>query len=193
MSGWTVVGTLSVSLTLACCLGLVVVGARSRARMRRRLRPVTPDGSDGRPRRYSSSPTTMLAGWAGLGLMGMAVAGTVPGRGAVLARMALGTAGLLVAWTGFASRVVGLEVRPDGVVVHLRTGRPFLYRWVDARRLVPPITFIGGWRLVGASGSRTLMPSDLLGHEFVVDLIVARTGMTRAGRIWTRGARPGPT
>jgi hypothetical protein len=191
MSAWTVVGVLSGTITLGCCLALVAVGARSRARMRGRLRRGGSEGLAGVPRQYRSSPTSLLAGWAGVGLMGMAVAGTVPGRGAPLARVALGTAGLLVAWTGFASRVVGLEVRTDGVLVHLRTGRPFVYRWVDARRLVPPITFIGGWRLVGATGSRTLMPSDLLGHEFVVELIVARTGMTRVGRVWTRRPRAG--
>jgi hypothetical protein len=130
----------------------------------------------------------------------MAVAGTVPGRAAPLARLALGTAGVLVAWTGFASRVVGLEVRPDGLVVHHRLVRPFHLRWTDVRRVVAPVTFVGGWRLVGRTGSRTLMPSDLLGHEFVLDLVVVRGGLTRSGRSWARpapvmerSARAGPT
>ena len=90
--------------------------------------------------------------------------------------------GLLVAVSGVVGRVTAVEATSDGMVVRHSRRRPFKLAWSDVRELRQPRWPLGGWRVIGRSGSRTLMPSDLLGAEWMLDAIIDRAGLRFAGR-----------
>jgi hypothetical protein len=98
--------------------------------------------------------------------------------------LALG--GALVAVSGFAARVISVEVAGCGLTVRYAARRPFERSWSDLHTLRPPRWPLGGWRVVGDSGSRTLMPSDLLGAESLLDAIVHGASLRFSGREWRR-------
>ena len=111
-------------------------------------------------------------GLAGLGL----------GHGQIL----LAGGGLLVAASGLTARVVSVEVAPAGLAIRYSLRRPFELPWRDLRVVRPPRWPLGGWRLTGHEGGRTLMPSDLLGHEWVLVTVVDRAGLRFGEGAWTR-------
>jgi hypothetical protein len=131
---------------------------------------------------HPSSRTTWLASAAGAAIV--AWGSWSLGTGGLPAFAAIG-AGALIAISGIRSRVAGLEVGPDRIVVH-RAGRPtFLAPWNAVTRLRRPRTPIGGWRLEVHGRSITLMPSDILGNEAVLALIIERSGLRFDGRCWS--------
>jgi hypothetical protein len=98
--------------------------------------------------------------------------------------LALG--GVLVAVSGFTARVTSVEVAGSGLTARYAARRPFELSWSDLRALQPPRWPLGGWRLIGDKEHRTLMPSDLLGHEWVLAAVIDRAGLRFARREWGR-------
>jgi hypothetical protein len=91
-----------------------------------------------------------------------------------------------VAFSGFTARVGSLDVAGGGLTVRYAARRPFEVSWSDLRELRPPRWPLGGWRLIGEAGSRTLMPSDLLGQEWVLHAIIDRAGLRFGEGAWIR-------
>jgi hypothetical protein len=114
------------------------------------------------------------AAWCGAGL------GVGP------ARILLAGGGLLVAVSGLTARVVSVELAPAGLAIRYSRRRTFELPWRDLRMVRPPRWPLGGWRLTGHVGGRTLMPSDLLGHEWVLVSVVDRAGLRFREGAWTR-------
>jgi hypothetical protein len=141
-----------------------------------------------------SSATTYLAAGSGLTLLVIAL---TPSRGIRWSSGALAVAGLFVVVAGLAWRVRGFDVRQDLLFVRYAARRPWALSWHDCRELRPPRLLMSGWRATTMEGrSRSLMPSDLLGNEWVLAAIVRRAGLSFTGRAWVRGAprpvsRPG--
>jgi hypothetical protein len=98
---------------------------------------------------------------------------------------------LFVAITGSVARVTGFHLGQEKLVV-LFAGRPARsVAWSSLLALRPPASPFGGWRLTDARGTRwSLMPSDLFGHEEILELIVVRARLRFDGRAWIR-SRPG--
>ncbi len=114
------------------------------------------------------------------------------GVGLRAAQILLAGGGVLVTVSGFMARVVSVEAAPAGVVIRYSRRRPFELPWGDLRMLRPPRWPLGGWRLMGDAGSRTLMPSDLLGQEWVLDAIIDRAGLRFGEGAWIRACRQTP-
>ena len=117
------------------------------------------------------------AAWGGAGL------------GLGHAQILLAGGGLLVAVSGLMARVVSVEVAPAGLAIRYSRRRPFELSWRDLRMVQPPRWPLGGWRLTGHEGGRTLMPSDLLGHEWVLATVVDRAGLRFGEGAWKRESR----
>jgi hypothetical protein len=143
----------------------------------RSARPAVP------PAAARSSPTTWLAGAAGVAVTGW---GALSLPDAPFAGVVAIAAGALVAASGIRSRVSRLEVRDDALVVHRAFRTPITLGWTRLRELRGPWTPIGGWRLRGGTRRVTLMPSDLLGNEAALDAVIERAGLRFDGRRWTR-------
>jgi hypothetical protein len=117
---------------------------------------------------------------AGVGLLRVGRTGLVP--------WLLATVGGAAAASGFRSRVTSVEVRDGGLLVRYR-GRPsFVASWDRCRALLPPRWPPGAWTIVTEGGRRRLMPTDVLGQERVLDILVARSGLRFDRRSW----RPPP-
>jgi hypothetical protein len=99
-------------------------------------------------------------------------------------RIVLAAGGLFVVGVGLAARVTGLMANGSGLVITYAARRPYGMAWEECDRLVPPRSPLGGWRVGKVQGSRTLMPSDLMGHEDVLDVIVRRASLRFDGRVW---------
>jgi hypothetical protein len=141
---------------------------------------------------FSSSRTTLLAALAGICAAAWGGAIALRGGGAALdlrlfQAVPLIGIGLFVGISGSVARVTGFRLGQEKLVVHF-AGRPA--RSVDWSSLVglrPPATPFGGWSLTDARGSTwSLMPSDLFGHEEILELIVVRARLTFDGRAWIR-------
>ena len=131
-----------------------------------------------------SSRATFLAAAAGL----IALAwGVVAAAGARYPSAAVAVpGGAFVAAVGLRSRVAAIVIEPAGLRVRY-AGRPAIFRaWASIRSLQPPRTPFGAWRMDSPVGDVTLMPSDLLGHEVVLDAVVAMAGLSFDGRSWRR-------
>jgi hypothetical protein len=113
---------------------------------------------------------------------------SVAGVGRVAFAAALAGAG--IATSGIRSRVTRLEVRDRGMVVHRAFRPPIAVPWESVERVRPPRTPVGGWRVDAGRRSMTLMPSDILGHEAVLDLAVERAGLWFGGRSWSKPGEP---
>jgi hypothetical protein len=193
-------GPVDVSLgtVIAAYAGLAAVGTLSWRRTRPLPRPNPhgiarlgrgPPPVSSPPAFASTSRTTYLAGAAGLAVMalGMAVTATGHVRGAV----AVATAGAFVAVAGFRSRVAGLGVGTEGLLIRYAHRPAIMLPWTELVRLSGPRTPLGGWRLDGTAGRVTLMPSDLLGHEWLVTVAIERAQLSRDGRRgWRRPPAP---
>lgn len=104
---------------------------------------------------------------------------------------------LLVAWgaaaaaAGTIGRVTSLRAGPSGLDVGYRGRAAFRPSWSEVTALRAPRWPLGGWRVDTARGARTLMPSDLLGHEHLLATVVARGGLRFDGhRSWVRPHPP---
>ena len=86
--------------------------------------------------------------------------------------------------SGVRSRVTGLAVGPDALVVSYAARPPFAIAWSDFVALRPPRWPLAGWGLVGAGTRRTLMPSDVLGQERALESIVGFADFVFDGRNW---------
>jgi hypothetical protein len=133
----------------------------------------------------STSPATFLAATAGVAALAW---------GAVLAWGGQRTVGLLlagvgsfVASAGAVARVAGFRLSTEGFAVLYARRPPFAACWDEIGALRPPRVPLGGWRVTDVRGGRsTLMPSDLLGHESILDLIVVRASLRFDGLAWSR-------
>ena len=114
------------------------------------------------------------------------------GPGPPATRFVMAAGGLLVAVSGFAGRVGTVEVNADALWVRHAARRPFALSWSEVRMLRAPRWPLGGWCVIGARGRRTLMPSDLLGHEWVLGAVIDRAGLRFVGGEWTRARREIP-
>jgi hypothetical protein len=102
--------------------------------------------------------------------------------------LALLAVGAFIVIAGTWSRVTGLQLSEVDLTVVYAARRARSTRLADIRELRPPRTPGGGWKLETAAQGRgaTLMPSDLLGHEAMLDLIVVRSSLRFDGRSWIR-------
>jgi hypothetical protein len=139
----------------------------------------------GRGWRASSSRTTWLA--AGAGALGLGLAGAADWAPTVRAGAALASG--FVLGSGVAARVTGIAPCPGGVLVRraMLPDRPALV--ADVREVVPPAWPLGAWRVLGSGRPVSLMPSDLLGAEGALELVVAGAGLRFDDGRWRR---PGP-
>ena len=148
-----------------------------------------------------TSSLTFVPGLAGLLLGASALLGAsseiIRGRSPPLGWVFVGVAGLLVAVLGLGARVASLHIDDQGLRVEYGRLRPFSLRWEECVRLAPPRWPMGAWRVSGRVGHRDaacrLMPTDLLGHEFVLGVVAARAGLAFDGRAWNAPARTVPT
>ena len=102
------------------------------------------------------------------------------------ARVAGGAWAGFVLLSGIAARVTGLAVGPRGLLVHRALLPDRLTGWSEVRRLTPPRTPLGAWRIVTAGETISLMPSDVLGAEALLAALVAQAGLSFDGRRWHR-------
>jgi hypothetical protein len=140
------------------------------------------------PETSSTSLATYLASMAGVAAAAWGAVVSV-GGGQRTAGIPLVVAGLFIAVAGSAARVAGFGASALGLEVRFARGPRFGASWTELESLGPPRTPLGGWRLTTVHGVRsTLMPSDLLGHEDVLVLIVHRAGLRFDGRRWVGGS-----
>jgi hypothetical protein len=138
---------------------------------------------------FSSSRTTLLAALAGISAAvwggAIAVWGGATRVALLFEVVPLIGVGLFIAIAGAVARVTGFHLDQERLVVFF-AGRPARsVAWSSLLALRPPAIPFGGWRLTDAGGSRsTLMPSDVLGHEEILELIVVHAGMKFDGRTW---------
>jgi len=134
-----------------------------------------------------SSPATFLAALAGvLALAWASAAGPDHHVGAV----AVAPWGAFVAASGLRARVTALDVQGAGLCIRYAAKPSFFVSWASLRSLRAPRTPLGGWRIDSVSGAVTLMPSDLFGHEGVLEAMVCLGVLTFDGRAWSRGPAP---
>lgn len=145
--------------------------------------------SVGASRSAGSSPTTFLAGAAGLVAMAY---GLTSGPGAGWASPVCLLAGAFVGVTGLAGRVRMVEAGDQGLVVHYAGRPPWRVPWTRISGLGAPSTPVGGWRLVADGRSRTLMPSDLLSNEWVLVAVIQAAGLSFTGGRWERSGAAAP-
>jgi hypothetical protein len=177
-------GALALPCAFACqMVALLAIGMKSWRRTGP-LRHGRASPPQGRPRsHHTTSRATALAGLSG---------GTIVLWGACSAAMGHASACLLIAYGLFAtvsgcrSRVTELRVDATGLVIGCAHRHAFSADWGDCSALVPPRSPLGGWRIEARSGARTLMPSDLLGHECVLAVIVGWGEFRFDGSRWVR-------
>jgi hypothetical protein len=132
--------------------------------------------------RCSSSGATFMAALAGMAALAWGVA-LAEGNGIEAA--ALIAAGLFIAVAGTVARVSAFRADEDGFAIRFARRPSFGAQWSELRALKPPATPMGGWKLIDVrEQAPTLMPSDLLGHEELLSLIVVRSGLRFDGRMW---------
>jgi len=136
-----------------------------------------------------TSPVTFLAAVAGLFAAAWGTVALVAGWSGSAVVIAAST---FVAASGFRSRVAALDVRGAGFRIRYAARRDVFCSWSSIRSLVPPRTPLGAWRVITSVGTASLMPSDLSGHERVLDAMVALAGLEFEGRSWRRGGARAP-
>jgi len=148
-----------------------------------------------------TSLLTFVPGLAGLLLGASALLGAsseiIRGRDPPPGWVFVGVAGVLVAVLGLGARVASIQIDEYRLRVEYGWSRPFSLRWEECLRLAPPRWPMGAWRVSGRVGDHDvacrLMPTDLLGHEFVLGVVAARAGLVFDGGGWTAPVRTGPT
>jgi hypothetical protein len=135
-----------------------------------------------------TSRVTWLPGTAGLGTAG---AGLLALERSWVVGGALAAWGTFIAASGFGGRVAGLEIADTGLTVRFGHRPSFTLAWADCTELLPPRTPFGGWKFVGRGSFATLMPSDLIGLEWVLDEAVRNSRLQFGERTWRGSARQG--
>jgi hypothetical protein len=131
-----------------------------------------------------SSVATFLASMAGLAAAAWGAVATAEGHRSVGGLLVM--AGLFIAVAGSVGRVTGIRAGAEGFVVLFARRQPFTASWTEIAALRPPRSPVGGWRVTNIRGDRwTLMPSDLLGHEALLDMIIVRASLRFDGRSWS--------
>jgi hypothetical protein len=139
--------------------------------------------------RCSSSRATFLAALAGVAALAW---GAMAAEGNWIEGAALMAAGLFIVVAGSVARVSAFRADDHGFVILFARRPSFVAPWSELRTLKPPATPLGGWRLMDVrEQGRTLMPSDLFGHDELLGLIVLRSGLRFDGRLWTQAAGNG--
>jgi hypothetical protein len=172
--------SLAVSLVALAWVDVVSFGRTCPLRRGERAPPVPTRRAD------RSSPTTHLAWVAGVLLAGLGLAWARDGPGGrptTVTSVFVG-AGVLVAVTGWWARVIGMSADGSGFTIRYRRSPDFSVTWDRCLELRPPRTPFAGWRVVGSNGMRTLMPSDLLGNEGFLVVLIERAGLRFDGRGW---------
>lgn len=130
-----------------------------------------------------------LVAAAGGSVAGDLANGRAPPQGV----LALGVIGIAVAVAGIATRVIELEIDEEALVVRYRLRTDFVARWDRVSALSPPRLFLGGWSVKvrpagpdGPNAVRVLMPSDLWGHEWILEAVAERSGLTYHRGRWVR-------
>lgn len=171
----------------ACAFALVLgaIGVESRRRMLAVDRDVAPviAGRADAPIRTRTSPLTHVA-W--VGGVTIAVEALCSGRPQLVAAVPA----LFVALAGSARRVAGFAVTGEGLEIRYATGANVMLAWDGLEQLEAARTPIGGWSIRRRDGPPvTLMPSDLIGNERVLQEAIRRGYLTRVGRRrWSRGS-----
>jgi hypothetical protein len=152
----------------------------------RRTRPLRtgdlpPRAGRAMPREVRSSRTTFLAGTAGVLLMACGLTSAL-GWGSLV----LIAAGAFVAVTGLAGRVRMIGIEGTGLVIRYAARPSVRLPWAAVSGIRAPRTPLGGWRLIRIGRSHSLMPSDLLGNEWLLVEAIRSTGLLRHGRRWMR-------
>jgi len=130
-----------------------------------------------------SSRATWLAAAGGAAAVGVsALASGWPAP----ARVAGGAWAGFVLASGIAARVTGFTVGPRGLLVRRAILPDRLAGWSRVRRLTPPRTPLGAWRIATADETISLMPSDVLGAEALLAALVVGAGLSFDGRRWHR-------
>jgi hypothetical protein len=125
---------------------------------------------------------------AATGIALMVLAGSVAASpGPAVVAMALALSGATVASLGVWGRVTEMRAGWEGLTI-LYTGRSaFSMAWPECEQVTGPRWPLGGWRIRRSDGaSRTLMPSDLLGREWVIGAAIDGAGLHFDGRVWQR-------
>jgi hypothetical protein len=128
------------------------------------------------PARRRTSRTTYLALTGGVVVAGGGIV-----RGPPLGWLGLAF-GAFVAGAGGLLRVRSLSANLEELEVD-RPVRPRRLPWAAIRGVDPPRWPLGGWRLLADDGPVTLMPSDLLGNEWVLAEAIRRCSL-----VWSDGA-----
>ena len=98
----------------------------------------------------------------------------------------------LAAWAAFvlvagaAGRVTAVLAAADGIVVRRALGRDRSVGRDEVRRVAPPRWPLGAWRIDGATGHVTLMPSDLRGAEAALAALILGAGLRFRDGEWRR-------
>jgi hypothetical protein len=170
--------------------GLMVVGLLGWVRTRATRRGVVPKGRDPPATAGTTSRATYLAALAGLAAMAW---GATVVEGNRIGGAMLFAAGLFITVAGSVARVTGFRADGGGLVILFARGRSFRASWSELSTLRVPSTPLGGWRLADVRGTTTtLMPSDLFGHEQLLETIIVRSDLRFDGRTWSREARSRP-
>ena len=171
--------------------GLLAVGLVSWSRTRDLRHGATPQAGDPpTTTSFSTCRATFLATLSGIAAIAWGVSAS-PGH--EMRAVPLVAAGAFIAIAGWVARVTGVRADDDGLVVRFARRPPFHVQWSELGELRPPTSALGGWRLTEIGGARsTVMPSDLFGHEELLEAIVAGAGLRFDGRIWRKDAEETP-
>jgi hypothetical protein len=138
------------------------------------------------PSAHRTSRLTCLAAAGGMALVTMGIGQAFASHHRWVMATTSTAAGLFVARSGVRMRVTLIELDVHGILIRYARSPPHAIPWIGFVALRPPRWPMGGWRLDGSAGSRSLMPSDLWRNEEVLDAIVERAGLTFDGRAWRR-------
>jgi hypothetical protein len=167
--------------------GLVLVGVLGWIRTGATRRGTVPKGRGPPETACSTSRATYLAALAGVAAMAWGAVAVGENR---IEGTVLFAAGLFIAVAGWAARVTGFRADGRGVVILFARRPRFRVSCSELSTLRAPAAPLGGWRLGDIRGAKTtLMPSDLFGHEQLLEMIIARSDLRFDGRTWRRQAR----
>jgi len=140
--------------------------------------------------RPAHGPRVVDVPTSGITLAPAACALAVTACGVALPQAALAAIGAGIMVLALVARVTGLRIDGDGLTIRYRARPAFAVAWSECVAVDPPRWPLGGWTIHGLVEDRVrgriLMPSDLLGAEDVLGLVVVRAGLRFDGRRWIR-------
>jgi hypothetical protein len=168
-----------------CCLVAVDLVSWRRTGPIRRGETVSVGDASGCRR---TSPTTWLAAATSAALA--AGAALAPGTGGA-ARWLIVAGAAFATVTGVTGRVTEVGVASDGLVVRRARAPEQRAPWAGLREVRPPRFPLGRWQIRSEGGAISLMPSDLLGGESALAVVVRRSDLAFDRGRWRRASRPG--